>query len=68
MRPLPQGKSYNPRITETTGKPAELSSEERRLLTEKAKGIDPETLKNLSVLDPKDRNFSDLDADSTEKL
>ena len=49
-------------IERTTGKPVELSLEEGRLLTKKAKGIDPETLKKLSVLDAKDRNSSDLDA------
>mgnify|MGYP001557680703 CR=1 FL=1 len=39
-------------IERTIGKPVELSPEDRRLLTEKAKGIDQETLKKLSVLDP----------------
>ena len=33
------------------GEPIRLSPEERRLLAEKAKGIDPEVLKQISVFD-----------------
>ena len=34
-----------------TGKPIQLTAGERRLLLEKAVGIDPETLKRISVFD-----------------
>ncbi len=36
------------------GKPIVLTQEQRRLLREKAKGIDPETLKRIAVLDLED--------------
>ena len=43
-------------LERTTGKPVQLTLEERRRLAEKARGIDPETLRQISVLDPADLN------------
>ena len=53
-------------IERTTGKPLQLTPEERLLLAEKAKGIDPETLKRISVHGIEHRNSSESDTDSTE--
>ena len=39
-------------IERTTGKPFRWTPEELRRLAEKAKGIDPETLKKIAVVDP----------------
>ena len=41
-------------LKRTGGERISLSPERRRLLREKAKGIDPEVLKRISVLDAKD--------------
>ena len=53
-------------VERKTGKPVQLSPEERRLLAEKAKGIDPETLRQISVFDPDDLRMSEPKSDSTE--
>ena len=49
-----------------TGKPIQLTPEQRRLLAEKADGIDPETLKEISVFDPSEFRSSDHKTDSAE--
>jgi len=49
-----------------TGKPIQLTTEERRLLAKKAEGIAPETLKQISVLDPEDFTTAESKTDSTE--
>lgn len=38
-------------VGKETGQPIQLTAEERRLLAEKAEGIDPETLQRISVFD-----------------
>ena len=38
-------------VERETTQPIQLTAEERRLLAEKAEGIDPETLNQISVLD-----------------
>lgn len=53
-------------IEETTGKPVQLTAKQRRVLAEKAAGIDPDTLKRMSILNSEDRDPSDRDTDSTE--
>jgi hypothetical protein len=53
-------------IEDATGEPVQLTAEQRRVLAEKAAGIDPDTLKQMSVLDSEDRDSSDRDTDSTE--
>lgn len=50
-----------------TGKPIQLTTEERRLLAKKAEGIDPETLKRISVLVPEDLFAAGLKTDSTAR-
>ena len=49
-----------------TGKPVQLTSEQRALLAEKARGIDPEILKQISVFDPEEFTTSPAENDSTE--
>jgi hypothetical protein len=49
-----------------TGKPIQLAAEGRRLLAEKATGIDPETLKQILVLAPEDLTTAEPQTDSTE--
>lgn len=41
-------------LERTTGQPVRLTPEEVRRLAEKARGINPETLKEISVLDPEE--------------
>ncbi len=48
------------------GEPIPLSPEQRRLLAEKAKGIDPEVLKQISVFDFQDFNPQCSNDTSTE--
>ena len=50
------------------GKPIPLSPEDRRLLAEKAKGIDPEVLKQISVFDIQEFNPQCPNDDSTQSL
>ena len=49
-----------------TGKPVQLTSEQRALLAEKAKEIAPEMLKQISVFDPEEFTTSPAENDSTE--
>jgi hypothetical protein len=49
-----------------TGKPVQLASEQVALLAEKARGIDPEMLKQISVFDPEEFTTSPAENDSTE--
>ncbi len=53
-------------IERLTGEPLQLTAEDKRLLAEKAKGIDPETLKKISVFDPSDLVKSESEINSTE--
>ena len=39
-------------VEQKTGEPFQLTAEQRRRPAEKAKGIDPETLKRISITDP----------------
>ncbi len=48
------------------GEPIRFSPEQRRLLAEKAKGIDPEVLKQISVFDFQDFNPEYPNDTSTE--
>ena len=43
-----------------------ICRELKRIRAEKTKGIDPETLKQISVFDPEDLKISDPKSDSTE--
>ena len=53
-------------VERTTGKPLQWTPEERRLLSEKATGIDPDTLKQISIIDPADPAERNHQTDSTE--
>ena len=53
-------------VERTTGKPLQWTPEERRLLSEKATGIDPDTLKQISIIDPADLAERNHQTDSTE--
>ena len=53
-------------IERTTGEPVQLSPDEKRHLAEKARGIDPEILKQISIFDPEELNAWDSENDSTE--
>ena len=53
-------------LERTTGKPLKLTPEDRQRLTEKAAGIDPETLRQICVFDPADLVASDQEPDSTD--
>jgi len=50
----------------TGGSPIPLSPEQRRLLMEKAKGIDPQVLKQISLFDFEDLHPPSLNGTSTE--
>ena len=41
-------------IEQTTGRPIQLTAEERQRLAESAEGIDPDRLEEISVIDPKE--------------
>lgn len=53
-------------VERKTGKPIQLTAEQRRLLAEKADGIDSETLKEITVFDPEEFRSSDHKTDSDE--
>jgi len=53
-------------IEEATGDPVQLTTEQRRILAEKAPGIDPETLEQMSALDSQAPDSPDRDTDSAE--
>jgi len=53
-------------LERTTGKPLELTPEDRQRLAEKAVGIDPETLRQICVFDPAELVAPDQEPDSTE--
>ena len=53
-------------VERTTGKPVQLTPEQRRHLAEIAREIDPETLKQISVLDPETLAGLNDDTDSTQ--
>ena len=65
-RLIKENKRLKEEIERETGHPIQLTPDERRLLAEKASGIDHETLKQISVLDAEDLTSADLQADSTE--
>ena len=54
-------------IERTTGEPFRLTPEERRRLAKKAKGIDPERLKQISSLHPEDLAKMIEETDLAEK-
>ena len=49
-----------------TGQPFQLTPDERRKLAEKAAGIDPEILKQISIFGPEILNPPDQTTESTE--
>ena len=53
-------------IERTTGEPVQLSLDEKRHLAKKARGIDPEVLKQISIFDPEELKAWDSDNDPTE--
>jgi len=53
-------------VEQMTGKPIQLTPKQRRRLAEKADGIDADTLKQISVFDPKEFTSLDHKTDSTE--
>jgi hypothetical protein len=53
-------------VERETGKPVQLTAEERRLLAEKAEGIDHETLKQISVFDFEDLTPAKRQTESAE--
>ncbi len=53
-------------IERTTGEPVQLSLDEKRHLAKKARGIDPEVLKQISIFDPEELKAWDSENDSTE--
>ena len=54
------------KLERTTGKPLELTPEDRQRLAEKAARIDPETLRQICVFDPAELVGPDQESDSTE--
>ena len=65
-RLLEESKRLKEEIERTTGEPFRLTPEERRRLARKAKGIDPERLKQISSLDPEDLTKLIDEIDSAE--
>ena len=61
-----ESKRLKEEIARTTGEPVQLTPEQRQQLREKAKGIDPETLKDISAFGPEVLNLSDHDSGSAE--
>ena len=53
-------------LERTTGKPLELTSEDRQRLAEKAARIDPDTLRQISMFDPAELVAPDQQPHSTE--
>ena len=53
-------------IERTTGEPVQLSPDEKRHLAEKARGIDPKVLKQISIFDPEELKAWDSENNSTE--
>jgi hypothetical protein len=54
-------------IERETGRPVELTSEERTRLAEIAKGMDSNLLRENATLDPEGLTPADIKQDSTEK-
>ena len=61
-----ESKRLTEEIERITGKSFRLTPEERRRLAKKAKGIDPERLKQISSLDPEDLTKLIEETDSAE--
>lgn len=53
-------------IERETGRPIQLTPEEQLRLAELSKGMDPDTLKEISVFDPKQFTASDVEKESAE--
>ena len=53
-------------VERETGQPIQLTAAERRLLAEKAEGIDPETLQRISVFDLEGLTPAEPPTDSAE--
>ena len=53
-------------IERRTGRPIQFMPDEQHLLVEKSKGIDPETVKKLSVFDRDNFTTTEIESDSTE--
>ena len=61
-----ESKRLTREIEQATGEPFRLTPEELRRLAEKAKGIDPERLKQITSLDPEDLTKLIEEIDSAE--
>jgi hypothetical protein len=57
---------FKEEVERTTGGPVQLSPDEKRHLAKKARGIDPEVLKQISIFDPEELKAWDSENDSTE--
>ncbi len=58
------GRAAATRNRSAASEPVHLSLDQRRLLAEKARGIDPEILKQISVFDPEELKAWDSETDS----
>ena len=61
-----ESKRLTREIEQATGEPFRLTPEELRQLAEKARGIDPERLKQITSLDPEDLTKLIEEIDSAE--
>ena len=61
-----KAKRIKEEIERTTGEPVQFSLDEKRLLAKKARGIDPEVLKQISIFDLEELKARDSENDSTE--
>jgi hypothetical protein len=55
-------------IERETGRPIELTSKERSRLAELSKGMDPETLKEISVFGPEQFTTIEIEKEVVERL
>lgn len=62
-----ESKRLKEELEQETVKPLQLTTEERTLLAEKAKGLDPEMLKQISVFGPDEFTTPPDENDSIEK-
>ena len=53
-------------IERAIGRPIQLTSEEQLRLTELSKGMDPDTLKEISVFGPEQFTAADIEKESAE--
>ena len=58
--------TFKAEIERETGRPIQLTPEERNRLAQISKGMDPETFEKISMLDPKELMTADSEKDSAE--